>query len=107
MEGSWATFNSGEVPSGPVFYGTEGTIVCDRHSTQIKIYKQKAHGHSTPTEVIDCANYTAGSLTQHILEHLLENKPLHPLLQPELNVNVMAILGGGRQSAETGKTVKF
>ena len=107
MEGSWATFNSGEVPSGPVFYGDQGTIVCDRHSTKIKIYKSKAHGHASPTEVIDCAAYEAGSLTQHILQHLLENKPLHPLLDPELNVNVMAILGGGRESAETGKKVEF
>ena len=100
LEGSWSTYNPGEIPSGPVIYGTEGTIVCDRHSTQVKIYKGRSHGPIPPAEVIECGN-TSPELNfgENIVKHLLEDAPLHPLLAPELNVDVMFALDAGRADA--------
>ncbi len=103
LEGSWSTFNCGECPSGPIIHGTEGTIVCDRHSNNIKLYLRRSHGHSAPDEVIECPASTPElNFGRVIVDHLTKNAPLHPLLEPELNVSVMAALEAGRTSASCG-----
>ena len=107
LEGSWSTYNCGEVPSGPIIHGTEGTIVCDRHSTQLKLYTGRAHGHVPPTEVIECgASRPDLNLARNVIDHLTRGTPLHPLLDAERNVAVLAALDAGRESADTGRTVE-
>ena len=107
LEGSWSTYNCGEVPSGPIVHGTEGTIVCDRHSTLLKLYTGRAHGHVPPTEVIDCGAKTPElNLARNVIDHLTRGTPLHPLLDAERNVSVLAALDAGRESANTGRTVE-
>ena len=106
LEGSWTTYNCGEVPSGPVIHGTEGTIVCDRHSSLLKLYTGKSHGHCAPTEVIDCSGPRPDlNLARNVLDHLTKGTPLHPLLDARRNAAVMAALDAGRTSADTGVTV--
>ncbi len=105
LEGSWSTYNCGEIPSGPIIHGTEGTIVCDRHSNKLKLYTGRAHGHIPPTEVIDCpSSLPELDFGKNILDHLIDGKPLHGLLTPELNLSVIAALDAGRRSAEVGGT---
>lgn len=105
LEGSWSTYNCGEIPSGPIIHGTEGTIVCDRHSNLLKLYTGRAHGHIAPTEVIECPRSTPElDFGRNIIDHLTNGSPLHPLLQPELNLSVIAALDAGRRSAESGGT---
>ena len=50
-EGSWSTFSSGEIPTGPIIYGSEGTIVCDRFTNVVKVYKTfKPYVQTPPPE---------------------------------------------------------
>ncbi len=107
LEGSWSTFNCGEVPSGPIVHGTEGTIVCDRHSTVLKYYTGRAHNNVPPTEIIECPRVDpANTLGRNIVNHLTKGTPLHPLLGLRQNVAVMAALDAGRKSADNGVTVE-
>lgn len=93
LEGSWSTLNSGEVPSGPIIHGTEGTIVCDHHSYKTKLYKGRYHGLNDPVEVYDYEGVpSAMNVSRNILDHLEHGTPLHPLLDPILNVQAMAVL---------------
>ncbi|MBQ8508629.1 MAG: Gfo/Idh/MocA family oxidoreductase [Clostridia bacterium] len=103
LEGSWSTYNSGQVPSGPVIHGKEGTIVCDRHSNQVKVYLGRSHASAAPSEVIDCPVSVSGlNFGRNILDAIVKGAALHPLLEPALNVSVMAALDAGRWSAEQG-----
>lgn len=105
LEGSWSTYNCGEVPSGPIIHATDGTIVCDRHSNTLKLYKGRAHGHIPPTKVIECPpSLPELDFGRNIIDHMTSNKPLHPLLTPEQNLSVIAALDAGRRSAESGGT---
>lgn len=101
LEGSWSTYNSGGIPSGPVIHGTKGTIVCDRHSNKVKIYLGRSHAQTEPDEIIECPNTLPDfNFGRNILDHLTKGAALHPLLEPELNVSVMYALDEGRKSAE-------
>jgi predicted dehydrogenase len=107
LEGSWSTYNCGEIPSGPVAFGTEGTIVCDRHSSVLKLCAGRSHAMAAPSEVIDCgAGNPPLALARNLLDHIRLGTPLHPLLEAERNVSVMAALEAGRRSADSGVTVE-
>ena len=107
LEGSWSTYNCGEVPSGPVIHGTNGTIVCDRHSSLLKLYTTRSHGPNAPSEILDCGTSLPElNLARNVLDHLTKGTPLHPLLEPERNAAIMAALDAGRTSADTGRTVE-
>jgi len=106
LEGSWSTYNCGEVPSGPIIHGTKATIVCDRHSNLVKIYETRSHPHAKPTEVIECPKAIPGfDFGANFLAHLTKDAPLHPLLTPELNLSVTAALEAGRNDADRGTAV--
>lgn len=106
LEGSWSSYNPAEIPTGPVIYGTEGVIVCDRHSDMLKIYKGNTHAPKPPVEEIDCSKMSEykGELGRNIVDFLRGKAPLHPLLETEINLAVCAVLDAGRKSAEQGIT---
>lgn len=105
LEGSWSTYNCGEVPSGPVLHGTEGTIVCDRYSSKVMIYKGRSHKPVEPTEVIDAGmDKQAELLGEHLAKVLKGEEQVDEMLSAELNLKVVAALDAGRRSAETGVT---
>lgn len=107
LEGSWSTYNCGEVPSGPVLHGTKGTIVCDRYSTKVKIYEGLSHTPVPPTEVIDAGESVQDSvLGVHIARVLRGKEQPDEMLRPELNLSVLSALDAGRKSVETGITEK-
>lgn len=108
LEGSWSSFNPAEIPSGPIIYGKEGVIVCDRHSSVLKIYKGNTHGPLPPAEVIDCAEMEEykGDLGRNIVDFLQGKAPLNPLLETEINLAVCAALDAGIKSAEQGITAE-
>lgn len=106
IEGSWATFNSGEVPSGPVLHGTDGTIVCERHSSLVKLYEGKSHTPVAPTEVIDAGTTDQSTaLGKHLAKVLRGEEECTEMLSEEYNLAVVAALDAGRESANTGVTV--
>ena len=107
LEGSWATYNCGEVPSGPVLYGSNGTIVCDRYSTMLKIYEGLSHTPIPPVEVIDAGGSVQNEmLGSHIAKVLRWEEQLDMMLSPEINLSVVAALDAGRKSAETGRCME-
>ncbi len=105
IEGSWSTMNSGEVPTGPVIYGSKGTIVSDRYSSEIKVYKGFSHQFTEPTDVYTCRpwndlDYTLGL---NIYDYLVEGKPLREMITPEFNLKALAALDAGIRSSYSGK----
>ena len=107
LEGSWSTYNSGEVPSGPVLHGTDGTIVCDRYSSVVKVYKKKSHAPIPPTEVIELERDRQTELLgAHLARVLRGEEEPDEMLAPEINLAVVAALDAGSISADIGVTIE-
>ncbi len=103
LEGSWSTMNNGEIPTGPVIYGTKGVIVADRYSNDVKVYHALTpHLPSVAPE----ATYTMGDITedvvQNVIEHFTSGTPLNEMITPEFNMKVQAALDAGIRSCENG-----
>ena len=77
LEASWTTVHSG-VPSGPILYGTKGTIVVD--GSDILVYRD--NGATAPSAVEKGDPLPAGRATigEEFLHHLETGDPLHPTL---------------------------
>jgi len=105
IEGSWSTVSSGEIPTGPVIYGTEGTIVCDRYSNIVKVFRKENNVALEP-EV-----YTLNEIEKDIplsfIEHLETGAPLHEMVTLDFNMRAMALLDGCIRAANKGTTVKI
>ncbi len=99
LEASWTTFHTG-VASGPIFYGTAGTIVVD--GADIQVYTER--GSSTPSWVDkgDPLPHGRASIGDEFLHHLETGEPLHPTLDLPINLAAVAILDAGIRSAESG-----
>jgi predicted dehydrogenase len=99
LEASWTTFHDG-VATGPILYGSEGTIVVDRDD--ILIYRDR--GSKAPTVVEKGSPLPQGrsNIAEEFLRHLDTGEPMHPTLETPLNLATMAILDAGIRSAETG-----
>jgi predicted dehydrogenase len=107
LEGSWSTYNPGEIPTGPILYGTDGVIVCDRYSNQVKVYEGRTHKPQPPVEVIDCGEEAqANYLGAHLASVFKGECEPDIMLSPEINIAVVAALDAGRESADTGVTVE-
>jgi predicted dehydrogenase len=104
LEGSWTTRDHG-VPTGPIVYGTTGTIVverkADRGAGQI-VRLERGHGE---TESFEPEPLPAGRTTiaEAYIHHLDTGEPLHPTLETGFNLEVMAILDAGVRSATSGQ----
>ncbi len=104
VEGSWSTMNNGEIPTGPVIYGSEGVIVSDRWSPEVKIYKDLIPyvPSPEPNEVIkveDCAD----NIARNTIDFITKASPLFELVTPEFNMKVMAAFDAGRRSCVSGQ----
>lgn len=101
LEGTWTTFDHG-VPTGPIVYGTSGTLVADRKDGKQIVRLEKGHGNTT---VYETAPLPEGrqDVAQEYIHHLETGEPLHPSLGLWFNVDVMSILDAGVRSAASGK----
>lgn len=100
LEGSWTTVSSG-IPSGPIIYGLEGTMVVD--GNEVRIYKTR---HSKDPDAIHTPDpLPAGrrTLGEEVLHHLRSGEPLHPTLSLPNNLLAMSILDAGIRSSQSGK----
>ncbi|MBR0144691.1 MAG: Gfo/Idh/MocA family oxidoreductase [Clostridia bacterium] len=104
IEGSWSTLNNGEVPTGPVVYGSEGVIVADRYRSEVKVYRRFSHQNTEPDEVYTAApwNATTDDLAKHLYRHLTSGEPLYELLAPDFNLDALAALDAGIRASFTG-----
>jgi predicted dehydrogenase len=100
LEGSWTTLDHG-VPTGPIVYGTEGTLVLERQPTET-IRLERGHGQTMSFEPPPLPDGQS-DIAQAFIHHLETGNPLHPTLQVELNLEVMAILDAAVRSAENTK----
>lgn len=113
LEGTWSTFNTG-VATGPIAYGTKGTLVTSvrRHggdhslpTSVIEVYTSRSYEPGHPDEVVDGEPLPEGrtTLAEEFIHHLETGEPLHPTLDPYMNLEMMAILDAGIRSVKSGK----
>ena len=101
IEASWTTLCKG-IPSGPIIYGTEGTLVLERRDDGPILRLEKP---GKDTEIIPVGILPKGRSTpaEDLVNHLDTGEPLHFTLTADFNIEVMAILDAGVRSAESGK----
>lgn len=101
LEGSWTTLDHG-VPTGPIFYGTTGTLVVDRRAGEPVVRLERGHDQTT---LYECQPLPEGraDVAQEYIHHLENGDALHPTLEMHLNVEIMAILDAGVRSAASNK----
>jgi predicted dehydrogenase len=111
LEATWTTWAAG-VSTGPVVYGTRGTLVADSAVDSagvvrpaVKVYTSRSHGPMVPDRVEFGDPLPAGRTTEaeEFIYHLETGEPLHPTLQLGLNLDAMAILDAGARSAASGR----
>jgi predicted dehydrogenase len=113
LEGTWTTYTPG-IPTGPIAYGTKGTLVTTvrRHhgdhtlpTSVVEVYTSRSWVPGEPDDVVEGEPLPEGraTLAEEFIHHLETGEPLHPTLDPELNLEMMAILDAGRRSAASGK----
>ncbi|MBP5672955.1 MAG: Gfo/Idh/MocA family oxidoreductase [Victivallales bacterium] len=103
-EGSWSTFSSGEIPTGPIIYGSEGTIVCDRFTSVVKVYKTFKPYVQTPPpeEVVTPPPMPDLNLARQMIDFIRDGKPVHEMITLEFNLKQLAALDAGVRSCDSG-----
>jgi predicted dehydrogenase len=101
LEGTWSTFHVG-VPTGPIVYGTKGTIVANNR--EVQVFTTRSHSME-PDQVLEGDPLPEGrqTLGEEVIHHLETGEPLHPTLDMPFNLEAMAILDAGIRSAASGK----
>jgi predicted dehydrogenase len=109
LEGTWTTWHAG-VPTGPIVYGSRGVLVANRRPGPdgrtvrvVEVYTSR--GRTDPNEIVEGRPLPEGraTLAEEFVHHLETGEPLHPTLDPMLNLDAMAILDAGIRSAASGK----
>jgi predicted dehydrogenase len=101
IEGSWTTWEHG-VATGPIFYGTEGTLVVDAYGTSPGIRIHRSNGETT-NHTPEALPTDRDNVAKEMIHHLDSGEPLHPTLQLSFNLEVMAILDAGIRAATSQK----
>ena len=97
FEGSWTTWDHG-VPTGPIVYGTEGTIVLDSDGI-----RREQGGGNTTTYQADPLPTDRSKIADEFIHHIRTDQPLHKTLEANFNLEVMAILDAGLRSSNSGR----
>jgi len=99
IEGSWTTVHTG-INSGPVVFGEKGTLICE--GNRVLIFGNR---YGEPTEIHEAEPIPAhrNNPAKEFINHLETQEPLHITMQPEFNLEAMAILDAGIRSAKSGK----
>jgi predicted dehydrogenase len=97
VEGTWSCVDLGGL-YGPVVYGSTGTLSLDGERVRVT-------GPTRETVLAEAVALPAerATLAREFLHHLETGEPLHPLLEPGFNLEVMAALDAGLRSADRGQ----
>jgi len=100
FEGTWTTRHHG-VPTGPIVYGTEGTLLADSRDGERLIRLERGGGE---TEWIEPEPLPEGraNVAAELVHRLDTGDPLNPLLDVQLNLEALAILDAGVRAAASG-----
>lgn len=101
LEGSWTTVASG-IPSGPIVYGLEGTLVSG-WGNQVEIYKDRYSGEPTERYEAPPLPEDRNNLAKEVFSHFEKGTPLHPTLDMRVNLDAMVVLDAALRSARSGK----
>jgi predicted dehydrogenase len=101
LEGSWTTHHHG-VPTGPIVYGTTGTLVVDRHAGE-PVVRLERGGDDTTVYQPEPLPEGRRTIAEEYIHHLETGEALHPTLQMENNLEYMAILDAGIRSTQSGQ----
>lgn len=101
FEGSWTTWDHG-VPTGPIVYGTKGTMVVERKGEKQVVRIERGHGE---TEIYEPEPLPEGreDIAKELVHHFETGDPLHQTLEMMFNLEAMAILDAGVRSAASDK----
>jgi predicted dehydrogenase len=100
-EGSWTTLDHGVTP-GPIVYGTTGTLLVEKQGATPVVRVERGAGQTTIYEA-DALDAGRTNIAEEMIHHLDTGGPLHPMLDLNFNLEVMAILDAGLRSAASGK----
>jgi len=101
LEGSWTTIHHG-VPTGPIVYGTAGTLVVDRQEGE-PVVRLERGGDGTTVYRPEPLPEGRSTIAEEYIHHLETGEALHPTLQMGNNLEYMAILDAGLRSTESGR----
>lgn len=101
LEASWTTWHHG-VATGPIVYGTEGTLVVDS-KTADQVVRVERNDGQTLTHAPKPLPAESDNIAKAMIRHLEDGEPLHPTLQLPFNLEVMAILDAGIRAATTNQ----
>ncbi len=101
LEASWTTWDHG-VPTGPILYGTEGTLVVDSKAEDLAVRVERGGGQTTSYRP-DPLPAGRDTIAKEMIHHLETGEPLHLSLQLSFNLEVMAILDAGIRSTISQK----
>jgi predicted dehydrogenase len=101
FEGSWTTWDHG-VPTGPIVYGTQGTMVVEGKGERPIVRIERGHGN---TEIYEPEPLPEGreDIAKELVHHFETGDPLHETLEMMFNLEAMAILDAGYRSASSDK----
>lgn len=101
LEGSWTTLDHG-VPTGPIVYGTTGTLVVETRDGKPVVRLERGHGQ---TRIYEAERLPEGrdTVANEFIRLLETGEPVHSTLEMAFNLEVMAILDAGVRSAQSGK----
>ena len=103
LEATWTCIDHG-VPTGPLVYGTEGTMVMQMGGSReqtVRVIKERGTEGTVYTG--DPLPDGRATLAEEFTHHLETGEPLHPTLEMNFNLEAMAILDAGIRSAASGK----
>jgi predicted dehydrogenase len=101
LEGTWTTFDHG-VPTGPIVYGSTGTLVVEGGAGDPRVRLERGHGDTTlfAAEALPAGRH---DVAHEMIHHLNTGEPVHPTLDMQANLEYMAIIDAAARSAESGK----
>ena len=103
LEGSWSTVSNGEIPTGPIIYGSKGVVVADRFDTRVKVYKTFLPYQPSPApDEVYTETSMEDNLAKNVLDFMLNGAPLFEMLTADFNIKAMAALDAGMRSCESG-----
>ena len=102
LEATWSCPDHG-VPTGPLIYGSEGTIVVERSGDRQVVTVRRGRGSEPEVVASDSLPEWRETLGKDVINHLTTGEPMHETLGLDFNLDAMAILDAGIRSAASGK----
>jgi len=102
LEATWSTVDHA-MPTGPILYGTKGTMSLEGASATGKVRLIQGKGAEPQLVAPDPLPEGRDTLAKEFIHHLETGEPLHPTLDAQFNLDAMAVLDAGIRSARSGK----